>query len=113
MLPLAALLLVQAPTPEAQKIETLIRAVEGLKDATFLRNGSEYSAQAASQHLRLKLRNAGKRVNSAADFIQRCGSRSSSTGELYRIRFKNGREVLCSDFLWTELKRIDPASAGK
>lgn len=92
MLPLATLLIVQAPAPEAQKIESLIRAVEGLDGAVFLRNGSEHSAQAAGQHLRLKLRNAGKRVKGPADFIRFCGSASSSSGEPYRIRFKGGRE---------------------
>lgn len=107
MLPLPALILLQAPQAEAQKIESLIRAVADLKDATFLRNGSEHSAQAAGQHLRLKLRKAGKRVNSASDFIRACGSASSSTGEPYRIRFRDGRTVLCSDFLWTELKRLE------
>ncbi len=112
MLPLATLLLAQAPAPEARKIEALIRAVEGLSGAVFLRNGSEHSALAADQHLRLKLRNAGKRVKRSADFIRLCGSASSSSGEPYRIRFKDGREVLCSDFLWTELKRTDPASAA-
>ena len=112
MLPLAALILVQAPTPEAQKIETLIRAVEGLKDGVFLRNGAEHGPRAAADHLRLKLRKAGTRVKSATDFIRYCGSGSSVTGEPYRIRFKDGRVALCSDFLWTELKRLDPTLAG-
>lgn len=111
MLALVTILLVQSPTvPEAQKIEALIRAVEGLEGVVFLRNGSKHDAQAAGAHLRLKLRNAGRRVKSAPDFIRLCGSGSSTTGEPYRIRFKDGREVLCSDFLWTELKRLDPSA---
>jgi len=109
MLALVAMILVQSPAPEAQKIEALIRAVENLQGAVFLRNGAEHSAQAAGAHLRLKLRNAGKRVKSAADFIRHCGTASSSTGEPYRIRYQDGREVACSDFLWSELKRLAPS----
>ena len=59
--------------------------------------------------MRLKLRNAGKRVKGAPDFIRLCGSGSSLSGEPYRIRFKDGRVILSSDFLWTELKRLDPS----
>ncbi|HJV37598.1 MAG TPA: DUF5329 family protein [Geothrix sp.] len=103
-------LLAQAPAPETQKIETLIKAIEALQgQALFLRNGSEHDAKAAGDHLRLKWKNAGKRVQSAADFIRYCGTGSSLSGQPYRIRYKDGREVASADFLWTELKKLDPS----
>lgn len=40
---------------EEQRIEYLIRSVEQLSNAKFIRNGSSYDAQAAADHLRLKL----------------------------------------------------------
>lgn len=104
------ILLVQAPAPEIQKIEALIKAIEALQgQALFLRNGSEHDAKAAGDHLRLKWKNAGKRVTSAADFIRHCGTGSSLSGQPYRIRYKDGREVASADFLWTELKKLDPS----
>jgi hypothetical protein len=70
-----------APSPvEARKIEHLIAAVEQLRDAKFIRNGTAYDAAKAADHLRLKLREAGDRVASAEDFIHLCASRSSVSG---------------------------------
>ncbi len=78
------------PPREAAKIDSLIHAVETLEGAKFLRNGQEYDARAAADHLRLKLRTAGDRVKTADDFIRLCGSKSSLTGQKYRIRFADG-----------------------
>lgn len=101
-----------APTPaeEARRIEALIQAIEALQGrAVFLRNGSSHEAKAAGEHLRLKRRNAGARVKTAGDFIRRCATGSSLSGAPYRIRFQDGHELSSSDFLWTELKKLDPA----
>jgi hypothetical protein len=98
-----------APQTEAQKIEALIQAVADLDGAAFIRNGSEYPAKAAADHLRLKWRNAGKRVKTAPDFIRYCASESSLSGKPYEIRLKDGRTVLSRDWLWTELKRMEAA----
>ena len=107
---LAPALLAQAPEAEAKKIEALIQAVAQLQgQAIFIRNGSEHDAQAAAEHLRLKWRNAGKRVKTAQDFIRCCATGSSMSGEAYRIRFKDGHEISSADFFWTELKKIDPS----
>lgn len=103
----ALLLLAPAPAPEAQKIEALIQAVAGLQGAVFLRNGAEHTPQAAAEHLRLKWKNAGSRVKTAPDFIERCASGSSVSGQPYRIRLRDGRTVLARDWLWTELKRLE------
>lgn len=110
MLPVL-LLVAPAPAPaaEAQLIEALIQAVGGLQGAVFLRNGSEHSPQQAADHLRLKWKNAGTRVRTAPDFIRLCATGSSVSGRPYEIRFKDGRTVPARDWLWTELKRLDPA----
>ncbi|MBI4633305.1 MAG: DUF5329 family protein [Deltaproteobacteria bacterium] len=90
---------------EAAKIRYLILSVETLDGAAkFLRNGHEYDARAAADHLRLKLRGTGDRVRTADDFITLCGSRSSLTGEAYRIRFADGTAMKAEVFFRNKLK---------
>jgi hypothetical protein len=102
-----------APSPaEAQRIEHLIRSVERLANAKFVRNGSEYDAAKAADHLRLKLREAGPRVASAEDFIRLCGSRSSVSGKPYQIVFNDGTRLTSEAFLRARLKELD-ASANR
>ena len=94
-------------TSEAQRIEHLIRAVEELPNAKFVRNGSAYDAKAAAEHLRLKLRNAGARVKTAEDFIRFCASKSSVSGKPYRIRFADGTLQTSEAFLRAKLSGLD------
>jgi len=84
---------------EQRKIEYLIGSIAHLQDATFIRNGNEYDAGQAADHLRAKLRNAGSRVRTAEDFILYCATGSSMSGEKYLIRFADGRTVDTADFL--------------
>ena len=65
------------------------------------------TAEEVAAHLRLKWRNAGKRVKTAPEFIQYCATGSSMSGRPYEIRLKDGRTVLARDWLWTELKRLE------
>ena len=97
-----------AEEPEAARIRYLVSAIETLRGATFIRNGSEYDSGAAADHLRLKLRSAGKRVKTAEDFIRLCGTRSSVSGEPYRIRFADGTLVETAAFFREALKRFPP-----
>lgn len=96
-----------APIPETQKIEALIQAVADLQGAVFIRNGTEHTPREAADHLRLKWKNAGRRVKTAPEFIQYCASGSSLSGKPYEIRLQDGRTVSARDWLWTELKRME------
>jgi hypothetical protein len=84
---------------DAAKIEYLIVSIGALDQAQFIRNGTPHDATSAAAHLRRKLKAAGSRVRSAADFIDKCASSSSVTGKPYRIRFSDGREVDAKEFL--------------
>jgi hypothetical protein len=95
---------------EAAKINALIGSVEAMPNAVFIRNGSEYTASRAAEHLRLKWRNAGGRVRTAEQFIKYCASESSLTGRKYKIRFPDGRTVDSGVFFHEQLARIE---AGK
>lgn len=94
-----------------QRIEYLIDTVARMHDATFIRNGSEYDAQQAADHMRLKLRYAGSKVRSAEDFIVCCGTGSSLSGQPYAIRFADGRIVPSADFLRERLAAYGAADA--
>src|SRR5512139_2442518 len=75
---------------EQKKIEFLISSVENLKEAKFIRNGSEHDGKEAAEHLRMKLQKAGGKVQTADDFIRLCASKSSITGKPYMIRSSDG-----------------------
>jgi hypothetical protein len=90
---------------EKKKIEYLLSSVENLKGAKFIRNGSEYDdGKAAAAHLRMKLKNAGGRVQTADDFIRLCASRSFITGKPYMIRLSNGKTIKSEEYFREKLK---------
>lgn len=98
------------PEEELNKINQLLVAVEGL-DASFVRNGVEYSPADAVAHLRRKLnvalREAGTGQITARNFIDLIGSKSSATGQPYTIRFSDGREVSARSWLLRKLREIE------
>ena len=91
---------------EKQKIETLIKHIENLKDATFVRNGSTYDAKTAAKFLRGKWGAQEKEVRTAMDFVDKVATVSSTSGKPYLIRFKDAREVKCGEYLKEELKKL-------
>jgi hypothetical protein len=93
------------PLVEEKQIEALIAAIERMTDAAFIRNGRPYSAAAAAEFLRRKWRQRQAQVRSAEDFIEQVASFSSTTGQPYQIRLRDGREIACSTFLRGELSR--------
>ncbi len=107
-----------APSLEEQaRIDRLIDAVAQAKSARFIRNGREYAATDAATFLREKLKSRRESVHSAADFIDQVASRSSTTGEPYRLRFADGRTETSEQFLRAALARLaanaPAASAGR
>ena len=91
---------------EAAKIRYLIGSVEALQGVKFFRNGSEYDAKKAADHLRLKLKMAGDRVKTVEDFIRLCGSKSSVSGEAYRMRLPDGTTMYAEAFFRKRLKAL-------
>ena len=90
------------PLEEQKKIDYLIGEVKG-STATFLRNGAEHKAPQAAAHLARKLRYAGKRVQSARDFIVGIATKSETSGKAYEIRWPNGRRQALADWLRSRL----------
>ncbi len=96
---------------EEQKINHLIQYIEKSK-VTFIRNGSEYNAIDAAKHLRTKREKAGKRVKTAREFIDYIASKSSMSGEAYKIKFPNGVIMPVRDVLYYELKKLESGKVG-
>ena len=98
----------QALPPEEQvKIEALLTHLAGLADATFVRNGSAYDAKTAAKFLRKKWEANEKEIKTAADFIAKAATASSTTGKPYLIRPKDAPEMPCADYLNAELKKLE------
>ena len=91
---------------EQARIDRLIDAVAQAKTARFIRNGREYPAADAATFLREKLKSRRESIHSAADFIDQVASRSSTTGEPYRLRFADGRIETSEQFLRAALARL-------
>jgi hypothetical protein len=98
---------------EKRKIEALIAGVEQMTDAFFVRNGKQYPAEAAAEFLRRKWKSRRSEVRSAADFIDKVASFSSTTGKPYSIRWSDGRERLSAEFFRAQLALLDKAVGDK
>ena len=90
------------PAGEQTKIDFLIGEVKK-SDDVFIRNGVEYSGKKAASHLSFKLRFAGKRVQTAMDFVLGVASKSEESGKLYEVRSKEGHREPLRDWLLARL----------
>lgn len=106
-------LFAQQPLTEAQKIDHLISFVRNLKGATFIRNGSEHTPAAAADHLQMKREKGGSRIKTAKDFIDKIATKSTVSGDLYLIRFANGKEFPSQMVLLNELKKLEEGKSTK
>lgn len=91
---------------EADKISRLIESIRGMKGATFIRNGTEHSCQEAAEHLQAKWEKHGAKIKSAEDFISYLATKSSMSGEAYKIRYPDGKETLAADVLHEALGQL-------
>ncbi|HEY6065972.1 MAG TPA: DUF5329 family protein [Thermoanaerobaculia bacterium] len=108
--PAAAMPASVRPVAEQTKIDFLIAEVKKSKDV-FIRNGQEYTGARASSHLAWKLRFAGKRVQTATEFILGVGSKSEESGKLYEVRTKDGHREPLRDWLLARLHLYEAARA--
>lgn len=92
---------------ESQKVEQLIMAIRSMNNATFIRNGSEYSCKEAADHLQAKWNKHSNRIKDANAFIEHLASKSSMSGKPYLIKFADGKTYKSADILNKELQRIE------
>ena len=98
------------PDVEQKKIEALISGIERLTGAEFIRNGKCYNSAAAAEFLRRKWKARLPEICSAADFIDKVASLSSTTGIPYRIRFGGRRDQLTSEYFRDRLSLLESRS---
>jgi hypothetical protein len=75
---------------------------------TFVRNGTEYPAAEARDHLESKYRFVGGRISTADDFIKYLATASSISGEPYHVKCGNV-DALSGAWLTAELNRYREA----
>jgi hypothetical protein len=94
-------------TAEQARIDKLIDAVAKRTDMVFVRNGKDYSCVQAAEFLRGKLKWRVDKVATVQDFIEQIGTRSTTSGDIYKVRLADGRTLTSADFLRQELRRVE------
>lgn len=73
----------------------------------FERNGQIYPAARAASHLRMKYAFVKNRVGTAEEFIEHIASKSSTSGQLYRVILANGLTVPSGVIFKNELEYLN------
>jgi len=94
---------VSTPASTADEVEHLIGYIAA-SDCTFVRNGSDYDAGAAAEHIRMKFDYGRDSIETSEQFIEFAATRSYLTRIPYRVECA-GHEQLSADWLTTELIR--------
>lgn len=100
------------PAAEQARIDWLLEEIRNSK-ATFIRNGSEYDAAKAVSHLKTKLLFAGRRVQTARQFIVGVASHSEETGKPYEIRGQDGKQGPMETWLLERLAVYEKGAASR
>ena len=99
-----------AALSEEEKIKRLIDAVASEPGVTFIRNGEPHGGADAAAHLNRKYQAAGKALT-ARDFIEGVASRSSVSGQAYRVKLPDGTEQSAREWLSARLREIESMHA--
>lgn len=95
--------------PMDAEIDYLLAAVEE-SGCTFIRNGKEYDAEDARDHLQTKRRRGKRYFGTTEEFIERLASKSSMSGRPYLIRCSEADAVPAGDWFTALLKAHRSAS---
>ncbi len=95
---------------EEKKINYLLNKISKV-EGKFVRNDKEHSPQDAVKHMKMKLATAQnswfapkKSEWTAKMFIEKIASKSSFSGNPYKIKFNNGRVILVQPWLIKQLQ---------
>jgi hypothetical protein len=91
---------------EKEKITYLLDELEKSK-LIFIRNGDEYSAKDAREHMLKKLDYAGNRITTADQFITYIATKSSLSGKSYFVKYPDGKQVESAIYLRNLLLKIE------
>ena len=101
------------PAIAQTEINYLLRFVE-TSGCEFYRNGSWFDAAKAREHLRQKyqLLSQGNQITSAEDFIEQAATKSSLSGQAYKVRCRGGEAVTTNQWLRAALAALRSAAPG-
>ncbi len=102
----AAPLPAHAASDETARIDALLAAVRA-SNVTFIRNEKAHTVAAAADHLKMKWERAGDRVRTAEEFIDKVGSRSSTSGKPYEVVLPDGTRRETGPWLRELLDTVD------
>ena len=88
-------------------------AVVGESECTFIRNGKEYAAANARDHLAMKRRRGKRYYDSADEFIENIASKSSWSGKPYQIRCDNESAVPAGEWFGRALAEFRDSAQAK
>lgn len=94
------------------EIEFLLTAVEQ-SDCTFIRNDKPHPAAEAADHLRMKYRRGKWAVDDAEEFIDRIASKSTISGDPYRVQCGDNAPELTGRWLTARLAEYRDAPEGE
>ncbi|MCB6182605.1 DUF5329 domain-containing protein [Leeia sp. TBRC 13508] len=97
---------IATPNVTAEKEVQHLLSFVSRSGCTFVRNGANYSASQASEHLASKYDQAKDKLNTSEDFIRYVASTSSMTGKPYLAKCSGKSEITSSVWLTTELARF-------
>ena len=97
----------EPPTNVKIEVNFLLGYVDG-SACEFYRNGAWRDAKAAQEHLRDKYMYlvARNRINTTEDFIEMAATKSSLSGQPYKVRCNGGATVTSNQWLRDELARF-------
>ena len=72
--------------------------------ATFTRNGQTHTPSEAVDHIKAKYEHFKSEIKTPEDFIRLSASKSSLTGQPYRVRTADGKEMRLDAWLTAALK---------
>lgn len=91
---------------EKAKIEYLLSRIRQ-SPYHFIRNGREYGGMRAAMHLTWKYKKQHDRIRTVEQFIDKIASRSWQTGEVYLIKYANGKLYPIEEIFNNELRLLD------
>ncbi|MBI4559248.1 MAG: DUF5329 family protein [Candidatus Hydrogenedentes bacterium] len=94
-----------APDTEITKIKSLLQTVER-SGVTFVRNDQAHSGTEATEHLRMKWNGAQDQIKTVEQFIDHVASESSTTGQPYAVRLRDGSTLPARAWLYGALAAL-------
>jgi hypothetical protein len=97
----ATMVLAEDTRPQKDTDETIayLLAFVAKSDCTFIRNGQSSTGKRASDHLKSKYQYFKDKIATPEDFIRLAATKSILSGEPYRVRTKEGKELRCDEWM--------------